>query len=55
MKTYRGVSIQRCSTNSSGMRWYAMLGAGTILKSDTLSGIKSLVRNALGPHDLPAR
>lgn len=43
MKTYMGLIIERCASNSSGMRWCAM-GRNGYLRSNTLAGIKALIR-----------
>lgn len=43
---YRGVIIERCGHNASGMRWNALTPAG-MLRADTLAGIKELIRMAV--------
>ena len=42
MRIYKGYIIERCSINSSGMRW-ATFGTKGYLKADTLAGIKELI------------
>lgn len=44
MKTYFGVNIYPADMNSSGIRWVATY-EGEKLRADTLSGIKSLIKN----------
>jgi hypothetical protein len=41
--TYRGINIHPCAPNSSGMRWWALVGNQN-LRADTLEGVKSLIR-----------
>ena len=43
---YKGLIISRCAINSSGMRW-SCLGPSGYLKSDTLEGVKELIRESL--------
>lgn len=43
---YRGIIIDRCGRNASGMRWNALTPAG-MLRADTLAGIKELIRTAV--------
>jgi hypothetical protein len=43
--TYRGVNIHPCAPNSSGMRWWAIVGFAN-LRADTLAGVKELIRGA---------
>lgn len=45
-RRYMGVNIYRASLNSSGIRWTADAGSGS-LRADTLGGIKELIRRAL--------
>jgi hypothetical protein len=45
-REYRGVLIVPVCRNSSGIRWCARPGIGVMLKSDTLAGIKELIRYA---------
>ena len=47
MKQYKGITIERASMNSSGIRWTASTGNGLVLKADTLEGIKQLISNAI--------
>ena len=47
MRQYKGITIERASMNSSGIRWTASTGNGLVLKADTLEGIKQLISNAI--------
>ena len=44
---YMNVIIDKCSPNSSGMRYYAYAGLGRTLRADTLAGIKALIKEAI--------
>ena len=47
MRTYMGVTIERAAMNSSGIRWFARIGAmGFCLRADTLAGMKAAIREA---------
>lgn len=60
-REYRGVSIHRHPRNSMGLRWRAAdpTGRGHELRSDTLEGMRQLIRDALtvrdGDYGNPAR
>jgi hypothetical protein len=41
---YRNVLILPAGRNSSGIRWTARLHDGTRLRSDTLQGMRKLIR-----------
>lgn len=43
-REYRGVIIFPAERNSSGIRWTARMDKGYALRSDTLEGIKELIR-----------
>ena len=42
---YMGVNVYPASTNSSGIRWYALTAKG-ILRADTKSGIRELIKES---------
>ena len=42
---YKGITIERCGPNASGMRYTALTGKGIRLRSDTLSGMYKLIRS----------
>ena len=43
---YRGYTVERCSPNAYGLRWEAF-GTGGLMRADTQSGIKELIREDL--------
>lgn len=47
---YRGVLIQVASVNSSGIRWFARLGDGRVVRAETLQDIKQLITIELENH-----
>jgi hypothetical protein len=47
---YRGVLIQGASVNSSGIRWFARLGDGRVVRAETLQDIKQLITIELENH-----
>lgn len=49
MKTYMGITIYRCSANSSGMRWFALTDSGRVM-ADTLAGVKELIKERVMLH-----
>lgn len=42
MWTYKGIDVYRADVNSSGIRWYARTGTGT-LRADTKESMRSLI------------
>lgn len=45
---YRGENVYPADCNSSGIRWYAYVGAGMCLRSDTKTGMRELIRERKG-------
>jgi len=43
VKVYMGYHIFPCGWNSSGMRW-SSIGMNGMLRSDTLKGVKALIK-----------
>lgn len=47
VRVYRGVFIHPMTRNSMGLRWWAY-GSQRMLRADTLSGMRELIRRDLG-------
>lgn len=45
-RIYKGVVVFPADGNASGIRWTARTGNGVALRSQTLAGIKNLIRES---------
>lgn len=45
--THRGVSIYAAGSNSSGIRWWALIDGAGFLRADTIEGMRRLINETL--------